>query len=169
MKSTNQTRTWTHAAVYVCSALVVDPVKSCLDGQPGQHAVLAAIPVAGGDVHRTSFVVQGVRGMVTFLVPALRHPQPYSWPLVHHRDRQSVQLLFATLQWTRNISEHMSLNYPALITFKYSHSCLMWSITVNFGLFHNVTVYKDIWSDIHFWNFFVTCQHISCITLFFET
>lgn len=81
----------------VGSTLVIDPVEARLDGEPGQHAVLAAVSVTGGDVHSAAFVVQRVAGVVTLLVPALRHAQQRARPLVHHGDRQRVQLLLAPL------------------------------------------------------------------------
>lgn len=39
--------------------------------------------------------------MVAVLVPALGHPQLNTWPHVHHRDGQGVQLVFTTLERER--------------------------------------------------------------------
>lgn len=81
----------------VGATLVVDPVEAGLDSEPGQHAVLAAVSVAGGDVHGAALVVQRVASVVTLLVPALRHAQQRARPLVHHGDRKRIQLLLAPL------------------------------------------------------------------------
>lgn len=81
----------------VGATLVVDPVEARLDGEPGQHAVFAAVPVTGGDVDGAALVVQRVSCVVALLVPALRDAQQRARPLVHHGDRQRVQLLLAPL------------------------------------------------------------------------
>lgn len=44
--------------MYVGAALVEDPVEARFDREARQHAVFAAVPVAGGEVHRPPFVVQ---------------------------------------------------------------------------------------------------------------
>lgn len=80
------------------STFIVDPVEAGFHSKSGQHAVLGAVPIAGGDIHGPTLVVQGVCGVVTLLVPALGHPQSHPGPLVHHRDRQRVQLLLAPLK-----------------------------------------------------------------------
>lgn len=84
-------------AVDVRLRLVVDPVEAGLDGQAGQHAVLAAVPVRGGDVHGAALIVQGLLGVVAVLVPAFCYPQLHPGPLIHHRDSQGVQLVLAAL------------------------------------------------------------------------
>lgn len=76
---------------------VVDPVEASLDGQASQHAVLAAVPIRGGDVHRAALVVQRLLGVVAVLVPALRDTQLDARPLVHDGDGQRVQLVLAAL------------------------------------------------------------------------
>lgn len=93
-------QTCLNRTMYVGAALVEDPVEAGLDGEAGQHAVLAAVAVAGRQVHGPALVVQRVVHVRVLLVPALDHPQPHPRPLVHHADRQRVQLLFATLEPT---------------------------------------------------------------------
>ena len=90
-----------HGAVDVGFGLVVYPVEARLHGQPRQHAVLGLVAVRGGDVHRTSLVVQGLLRMVAVLVPALCDPQADSRPQVHDGDGQRVQLVLTALERTR--------------------------------------------------------------------
>lgn len=87
-----------NGAVNVRPGLVVDPVETSLDREPRQHSVLGAVAVARCHVDGTSLVVQRVRRVLALLVPALGHPQLHPRPLVHHRDRQGVELLLASLQ-----------------------------------------------------------------------
>ena len=78
-------------------ALVINPVKPGLHGQAGQQAVLAPVPVRGGEVHCPALVVEALPGVVILLVPGLGHPHPHSRPLVHHGDGQRVELLLTPL------------------------------------------------------------------------
>ena len=78
-------------------ALVINPVKPGLHGQAGQQAVLAPVPVRGGEVHCPALVVETLPGVVILLVPGLGDSDPHSGPLVHHRDGQRVELLFTPL------------------------------------------------------------------------
>ena len=80
-------------------ALVINPVKPGLHGQAGQQAVLAPVPVRGGEVHCPALVVEALPGVVILLVPGLGHPHPHSRPLVHHGDGQRVELLFTPLEY----------------------------------------------------------------------
>lgn len=82
----------------VAFGLVIDPVEPGLHGQTGQHGVLAAVAVRGGDVNRSALVMQGLFGMMSVLVPALRDPETHARPQVHHRDGQRVKLVLTTLQ-----------------------------------------------------------------------
>lgn len=84
-------------AVDVGFRFVVDPVEAGLHRQPGQGPVLALVPVRGGDVHGSALVVQRLLKVVAILVPAFSDPQFHPGPLVHHRDGQRVQLVFASL------------------------------------------------------------------------
>jgi hypothetical protein len=42
----------------MCFGLIVDPVEASLHSQTGQHAILAAVSVRGGDVYCTALIVQ---------------------------------------------------------------------------------------------------------------
>jgi len=83
--------------MYVRPGLIVDPVETCLNSESRQHPVLGAIAIARRHVDGTSLVVQGICRMHAFLVPTFDNSQFHSGPLVHHRDRQSVKFLFASL------------------------------------------------------------------------
>ena len=77
--------------------LVVHPVEASLNSQRSQKAVLAPVPVACRQVDRPPLVVEAVPSVVGLLVPSLGHANTNAWPLVHHRDGQSVKLLLAAL------------------------------------------------------------------------
>lgn len=74
--------------------LVEDPVKASFDSQSGEHAQLGAVLVVGGDVHGATFVMQRFVVVLISLMPRLGHSQFHSWPLIHHRNSQRVELLF---------------------------------------------------------------------------
>lgn len=87
--------------------MVVHPVKSSFPREPREHAKLALVPVAGGDINRTPLVVQRVLPVGVLLVPPLDDSQPHSGPLIHHADGKCVQLLFASLKIAMLFFEHM--------------------------------------------------------------
>lgn len=95
--SWNAILTWFDRSVNVSPRFVVDPVESSLDGQTCQHAVFGTVAIRCRNVDAPSFVVQRVGSVQAFLVPAFRHAQFHARPLVHHRNGQRVQLLFAAL------------------------------------------------------------------------
>lgn len=86
-----------HRAVDVRAALVVHPVESRLDRQPGEHAVLAVVAIRCGDVDGPALVVQRVDAVVHVLVPGFGDTQPDARPLVHHGHGQRVEFLLAAL------------------------------------------------------------------------
>lgn len=86
-----------HRAVNVCFGFIVDPVEASFHSQASQHAIFASVPVRCGDVHCSALIVQRLFGMMAILIPALSHTQLHSRPLVHHRDGQGIQLVFAPL------------------------------------------------------------------------
>lgn len=94
----NEILTRFHGTMDVRPRLVVDPIETSFDGEPCQHSVFRAIPIARRHVDGTSLVMQRIRRVFSFLVPALRHPQLHPWPLIHYRDSEGVQLLLAPLQ-----------------------------------------------------------------------
>lgn len=77
--------------------LVIDPIETSLDRESRQHPVLGAIPIARRYIDSSSLVVQGLGRVAAVFIPALCHSQLHSRPLVHHRDRQCVELLLAPL------------------------------------------------------------------------
>lgn len=80
------------------SGLVIDPIETSLDRESRQHPVLGAISITCRHIDSSSLVVQRIRRVFALFIPALCHSQLHSRPLVHHRDRQSVELLLAPLQ-----------------------------------------------------------------------
>ena len=80
-------------------ALVINPVKPGLHGQAGQQAVLAPVPVRGGEVHCPALVVEALPGVVILLVPGLGDPHSDPRPLVHDGDGERVELLFTPLEY----------------------------------------------------------------------
>lgn len=87
MKFEFQTLTTFNRCMNVISTLVVDPVETGLYSEPGEHSVLGPIAVAGGQVHRSAFVVQRLKRMQIGLVPAFENTQTYAGPLVHDANR----------------------------------------------------------------------------------
>ena len=85
-------------AVDVILGLVVYPVKAGLHRHLGQEPVLVGVSVRGGDVHGSALVVEGVGGVVSVLVPGLRHPEAHTGPLVHHSYGQLVQTVLRALR-----------------------------------------------------------------------
>lgn len=43
--------------------------------------------------------------MGIFFLPTLDHPQPNPWPLIHHADSESIQLLLASLEKSQRFNE----------------------------------------------------------------
>lgn len=99
MHSVNEMKLLTrfNGAVDVRSGLVVDPVETSFNREPRQHSVLCAITIARCHIDGSSLVMQRIRRVFAIFVPAFSHPQLYPWPLVHHRDRQGIELLLASL------------------------------------------------------------------------
>lgn len=153
-----------HGAVDVGFGFIIDPVESGLHRQPGQGAVLALVSVRRGDVHGPALVVQRLLEVVAVLVPTLGDPQLHPRPLIHHGDRQRVQLVFASLRgrgsrtikaffyglkstpafsrsvlvMTRTLDWTVKtvLHFPFMNNFWYARliSALCWGLKIEFGL-----------------------------------
>ena len=86
----------------VSLVLVVDPVEARVHCEPGEHAVLLLVAVGRGEVYGAALVMEAAVGVLEVLVPRLDDAQVHARPLVHHRDRQRVHLLLATLRKKSN-------------------------------------------------------------------
>ena len=91
-------QTWFTRSVDMCSRFIVDPIEAGFDGQSCQKAIFPAVSIRGREVNCTSFVVKGLVGMMSILIPSLSDSKFYSWPLIHHRDGKRIELFFTTLK-----------------------------------------------------------------------
>lgn len=92
-----RTLTRLHRAMNMRSTFIVHPIKSSLDGQSREHSILCSIAIRCRNVYRPTLVVQRIDWMKIILIPALRHSQLHTRPLIHHRDCEDVQFLFQPL------------------------------------------------------------------------